>query len=206
MNIKYFLAVSFLFQFISSAQNIFEGVLLDKATKVPVPNASILLMNGKVRVNDKYIDFVLALADDNDTSQRGLYFLKGDKDGFDLIKYSNNSNEFYHGITTGDINKDGKPDIVISGPTYFLMGNGDFTFTKTNWSTNLLEKGPIQMGDYFGSTCMDLIDLNKDGYLDLVRGFHNNKDDQPGNLYGKSMVINFANSFFDKNACLVSPT
>lgn len=141
--------------------------------------------------NDKYVDFVLALADDNDTTQRGLYFLKGDKDGFDLIKYSNNSNEFYHGITTGDINKDGKPDIVISGPTYFLMGNGDFTFTKTNWPTNLLEKGPIQMGDYFGSTCMDLIDLNKDGYLDLVRGFHNNQYDQAGNLFGKSMVINF---------------
>ena len=57
MNIKYFLAVSLLFQFISSAQNIFEGVLLDKATKGPVPNASILLMNGKVRVNDNYIDF-----------------------------------------------------------------------------------------------------------------------------------------------------
>ena len=144
--------------------------------------------------NDKYVDFVLALADDMDTTQRGLYFLKGDKDGFDLIKYSNNSNDFYHGITTGDINKDGKTDIVISGPTYFLMGNGDFTFTKTNWPTNLLEKGPAHLGDYFGSTCMDLIDLNKDGYLDLVRGFHNNESDQPGNLYGKSMIINFGKS------------
>jgi hypothetical protein len=57
MNIKYFLAVSFLFQFISSAQNIFEGVILDKATKEPVPYASIFLMNGKVRANDNYIDF-----------------------------------------------------------------------------------------------------------------------------------------------------
>jgi hypothetical protein len=57
MKIKYFLAVSFLFPIISDVQNIFEGVLLDKATKVPVPNASILLMNGKVRVNDNYIDF-----------------------------------------------------------------------------------------------------------------------------------------------------
>ena len=67
--------------------------------------------------NDKYVDFVLALADDNDTTQRGLYFLKGDKDGFDLIKYSNNSNEFYHGITTCDINNDGKITIVDS---YFV--------------------------------------------------------------------------------------
>ena len=142
--------------------------------------------------NDKYVDFVLALADDMDTTQRGLYFLKGDKDGFDLIKYSNNSNDFYHGITTGDINKDGKTDIVISGPTYFLMGNGDFTFTKTNWPRELLESGGL--GLYFGSTCMDLIDLNKDGYLDLVRGFHNNESDQPGNLYGKSMIINFGKS------------
>ena len=141
--------------------------------------------------NDKYIDFVLALADDTDTTQRGLYFLKGDKDGFELIKYSNNSNEFYHGITTGDVNKDGKPDIIISGPTYFLLGNGDFTFTKTNWPSYLLEKGPVSLGDYFGSACMDLIDLNKDGYLDLVRGFHNNPSDQPGDMFGKSMIINF---------------
>lgn len=144
--------------------------------------------------NDKYVDFVLALADDTDTTQRGLYFLKGDKDGFELIKYSDNSKDFYHGVTTGDVNKDGKPDIIISGPTYFLMGNGDFTFTKTNWPSNLLEKGPVQLGDYFGSTCMDLIDLNKDGYLDLVRGFHNNQYDHPGNLYGKSIVINFGKS------------
>ncbi len=141
--------------------------------------------------NDKYVDFVLALADDMDTTQRGLYFLKGDKDGFELIKYSDNSKDFYHGITTGDINKDGKTDIVISGPTYFLMGNGDFTFTKINWSNNLLEKGPAHLGDYFRSACMDLIDLNKDGYLDLVRGFHNNSSDHSGSLYGKSIVINF---------------
>ena len=139
--------------------------------------------------NDKYVDFVLALADDNDTTQRGLYFLKGDKDGFELIKYSNDSKDFYHGVTTGDINKDGKTDIIISGPTYFLAGNGDFTFTKIDWPRELLEMGGL--GLYFGAACLDLVDLNKDGYLDLVRGFHNNKDDQPGNLYGKSMVINF---------------
>jgi hypothetical protein len=141
--------------------------------------------------NDKYVDFVLALADDNDTTQRGLYFLKGDKDGFELIKYSNASKDFYHGVTTGDVNKDGNVDIIISGPTFFLMGNGDFTFTKTNWPSNLLERGPAHLGDYFGSACMDLIDLNKDGYLDLIRGFHNNQYDQPGKLYGKSIVINF---------------
>lgn len=141
--------------------------------------------------NDKYVDFVLGLADDNDMTQRGLYFLKGDKDGFELIKYSDNSKDFYHGLTTGDINKDGKTDIIISGPTWFLLGNGDFTFTKTNWPANYLEKGPVHLGDYFGSACMDLIDLNKDGYLDLVRGFHNNISDQPGDKYGKSMIINF---------------
>lgn len=144
--------------------------------------------------NDKYVDFVLGLADDNDMTQRGLYFLKGDKDGFELIKYSDNSKDFYHGLTTGDINKDGKTDIIISGPTWFLLGNGDFTFTKTNWPANYLEKGPVQLGDYFRSACMDLIDLNKDGYLDLIRGFHNNKYDHPGNLYGKSVVINFGKS------------
>jgi iron complex outermembrane receptor protein len=51
MKIKYFLAVSFLLPIISYAQNIFEGVILDKATKEPVPYASIFLMNGKVRAN-----------------------------------------------------------------------------------------------------------------------------------------------------------
>ncbi len=153
--------------------------------------------------DDKYVDFVLALADDSDTTQRGLYFLKGDKDGFDLIKYSNNSKDFYHGVTAGDVNKDGKIDIIISGPTYFLAGNGDFTFTKVDWPRELLEMGGL--GLYFGAACMDLIDLNKDGYLDLVRGFHNNKDEQPGNLYGKSMMINFGKGgypYFGENVYL----
>ena len=141
---------------------------------------------------DKYVDFVLALADDNDFTQRGLYFLKGDKDGFELIQYSNDSKDFYHGATAGDVNKDGKIDIILSGPTYFLAGNGDFTFSKIDWPTQMLEMGGL--GLYFGAACMDLVDLNKDGYLDLIRGFHNNKDDQPGNLYGKSMIINFGKS------------
>lgn len=46
---KFFLL--FLFPIISNAQNIFEGVIINKSTKVPIPYASIFLMKGKVGVN-----------------------------------------------------------------------------------------------------------------------------------------------------------
>jgi len=48
-SIKIFLL--FLFPIISNAQNIFEGVILNKVTKVPIPYASIFLLKGKTGVN-----------------------------------------------------------------------------------------------------------------------------------------------------------
>jgi hypothetical protein len=48
-SIKIFLL--FLFPIISNAQNIFEGVILNKVTKVSIPYASIFLLKGKTGVN-----------------------------------------------------------------------------------------------------------------------------------------------------------
>ena len=51
MKIKYFLLFSLLFPFISNGQNKFEGVIVNKATKVPIPYASIFLIKEKVGFN-----------------------------------------------------------------------------------------------------------------------------------------------------------
>ena len=48
-SIKIFLLL--LYPYLSNAQNIFEGIVLNKSTKVPIPYASIFLMKGKVGVN-----------------------------------------------------------------------------------------------------------------------------------------------------------
>jgi hypothetical protein len=76
MKIKYFFAISFLLPIISYAQNIFEGVILDKATKAPVPYASIFLMNGKVRANaDENGYFKLAVV--NNEANDSLIIIDG---------------------------------------------------------------------------------------------------------------------------------
>jgi hypothetical protein len=62
----------------------------------------------------------------------------------------------------GDINEDGKPDIVATGTgtlnAQVLLGNGDGTFRPGD---NLFARG-------FGSQCFSLGDVDADGHLDLT--------------------------------------
>ena len=51
MKNQFILTVLLLSFHIASAQNIFEGVIINKSTKVPIPYTSIFLMKGKVGVN-----------------------------------------------------------------------------------------------------------------------------------------------------------
>ncbi len=60
-------------------------------------------------------------------------------------------------VAAADVNGDGIPDLVCSGPTVFL-GNGDGTF----------HAGPISHVLYGGAKDPLLIDLNGDGKIDMV--------------------------------------
>ena len=84
---------------------------------------------------------------------------------YDLVKFTNKIG-FYHGACSGDIDNDGDLDIFVLGKTnsYFLIndGKGNFTYSTSTIDTNYLDQ------EY---TC-ELVDIDKDGYLDLIMGGH----------------------------------
>ena len=68
---------------------------------------------------------------------------------------------YYHGVASGDVNNDGKPDLLLTGfGTFKLMlnaGNGKFTDATAAAGLNNLS---------WGSSAA-LIDLDRDGWLDI---------------------------------------
>jgi hypothetical protein len=67
------------------------------------------------------------------------------------------------GLATGDVNRDGKPDLVLAGPTpnqevgvLLGLGNGSFAPLQTYSTGNAAARGNA------------LADFNEDGYLDVV--------------------------------------
>lgn len=72
-------------------------------------------------------------------------------------------NMFTDGVTTGDFNRDGWNDLLVTtfrtAPNYLFLNNGNGTFTEvTNWA------GAQDTANSFSSTFGD---LNMDGWLDL---------------------------------------
>lgn len=84
---------------------------------------------------------------------------------YDLKRFDTNIG-FFHGTCSGDIDKDGDLDIFVLDKykSYFLIndGKGNFTISQSNINGNDL---------LFQYTC-ELIDVDKDGNLDLIMGGH----------------------------------
>jgi hypothetical protein len=81
---------------------------------------------------------------------------------------------YYSVVALGDLNKDGKPDLIVGGNVagaqgtgtpnvYTLLGNGDGTFRAANTAA-------LTGTDGIGATSISLADFNKDGHLDVVIG------------------------------------
>lgn len=152
-------------------------------------NGQLTDISSKVNLNTNEAAFGAVSIDiDNDTDvdlivgqQNGVWLYNNDGGRFIAQKISVNSpkNSFPLGVATGDINKDGLPDLYIShfvSPSHFkastfnnpdhaksnilLLNTGNRTFRDITRSS-----GTAGNKNTFHST---FVDLNNDGYQDLV--------------------------------------
>lgn len=107
--------------------------------------------------------------------------------GFDVQKL-NQFSGFNHGAASGDIDNDGDLDIIITGAPsstsmQFLINDGLANFTS---NTTRLDNYTNNNEKYYTT---ELIDIDKDGYLDLIIGGHEYEGAKTyvlwGNSYGK---------------------
>ncbi|MDG1039328.1 MAG: VCBS repeat-containing protein [Polaribacter sp.] len=85
--------------------------------------------------------------------------------GYKLVNLSE-TKYYLHTGASGDIDNDGDLDIIMSSQHVILtfLNNGDGTFTETD----LIVIPPDSKQQ--GFVTMELFDINKDGYLDLIAG------------------------------------
>jgi hypothetical protein len=102
---------------------------------------------------------------------------------------------FWHGGASGDLNKDGNIDIVVTAGNYIkvLYGSGDGSFNATDWKYNGTS----------GYITIEILDVNKDTQPDIImtgfEGFPNS------NRYSKSTIFWNNNNEFSNNTIICEP-
>lgn len=94
------------------------------------------------------------------TNQENVIIMLGNGDGTFVPASGSPITEYGYLVATGDLNGDGRPDLVIAGDEYLtaLLGNGDGTFTQVNGG----------VATCMGPVALSVNDFNRDGKLDLA--------------------------------------
>jgi hypothetical protein len=132
---------------------------------------------------DGKLDVVVVMVTINTPSTLGVEYLAtlfGDGKGAFAAPVITLNPGFYStagSITSGDVNNDGLPDVLIAGPgiegsqIYLNAGNGTFTPGAT-----LVESGPFNivlagaLGDVNGDGCVDALVADGNGYVWVLPG------------------------------------
>lgn len=144
--------------------------------------------------NDNLADFIIFGVNELVNPYTGNFNVlvqKNDKT-FDIIKLGN---EWYHNGSVGDLNNDGFVDVITL--EHIWWGDGTGNFKKS--SINLKELGVLEILEY------EIIDVDKDGWNDLVLGTAPNKNPTTIMLNNKG-EFNSANKkiqleYFNKSHC-----
>ena len=117
---------------------------------------------------DSIPDIFIAASGDDRPPFAGEYtelLLSNSNKKYDLVKFTDKVG-YYHSACSGDIDNDGDLDIFVLGDenTYVLIndGKGNFTYSTVQIDLNSLKQ----------QFHCELIDIDKDGYLDLIMGGH----------------------------------
>jgi hypothetical protein len=110
-----------------------------------------------------------------------VYFQVGTQ-GTTAVSFANANNSPLQipepvGVTVGDFNQDGKPDVVISANVrlYVMLGNGDGTFTAASGSPVPVPSPPYDdLASPYTGPSMNVGDFNGSGHLGLAVAEFNN--------------------------------
>lgn len=140
--------------------------------------------------NDKMPDIFIAAHGDDRPPFTGEYtelLLSNNNKKYDLVKFTERE-DFYHGTCSGDIDKDGDLDIFVLGrlDSYFLIndGKGNFTYSLSQ----------INKRELIEQYQCELIDIDKDGYLDLIMGGHEFMSGNSTRIYWGNSTYSYAST------------
>lgn len=113
--------------------------------------------------NDSLADFILLGVDETQQNNYGGNFttLIQEKNGtFNIVRVNQEMTLWYHNGAAGDLNGDGFVDVITSKYIWWGDGTGNFINSK------------IDINDYYAKDVLvyEIIDINKDGWNDLILG------------------------------------
>ncbi|WP_086482175.1 FG-GAP repeat domain-containing protein [Oceanospirillum sanctuarii] len=126
-------------------------------------------------------------------------------DGRFLIQDAYDHTGYSHGASAADINGDSYPDVIVTDNSinlsnstpqdsvYILLNNGDGTFKKDE--DIRLPDSVVRTGFF----TVDLVDVDGDGYVDVLLGGHEDENDKT------LLLINDGSGFFNKTDPVVIP-